>query len=660
MSALALALSVGLATASPPTSLDNDLDEALQSAGLSRASARFDANLLRFFRESEFSTPLYEAINENPWRAPFLVGVLRSQLEDPAAKPSDRLSSMGRLMGLGSRRTLLGNPIQAAVDAAAKPGALGKVLEAMRLRGLLASPPPSTASVPEPVQKAAALVLQTALDTIASRRAAFRGVDLDAAFRQTASPGSSDEPEAVRRDLDLARQVDLKYLFSGSHDLTLAATTAAEWVGSVDPKLAYEFSAKTLWGKIVLSGGRDSRHAAEPALLIIDTGGDDEYLGAAANRSASNWLSVCIDSCGNDRYLSDAALRTASATTWSGRKKTAGYGPAAALYGVAVLVDLKGSDLYRSHRPGIGSATYGVAALVDAEGDDQYDGYINAEGYAYHGLGLLEDAKGNDRYTAMNQAQGHGGVRGFGLLLDREGSDAYVGDDATLDFPAPQTKDHNVSMMQGAAYGRRADYLDAHSLSGGIGALIDVQGDDSYSCGVFGQGIGYWEGVGILLDGSGSDQYFGQWYVQGASAHFAVGYLQDDLGNDSYRAMMNMAQGAGHDFGPGYLLDLAGDDRYEAPNLSLGAGNANGMGLLYEASGNDTYESKGLTLGKASESAKGSLRERALCLGVFVDLGGQDAYPSAATWASNAKSVANWTARREPASESQVGVFLDR
>jgi hypothetical protein len=214
-------------------------------------------------------------------------------------------------------------------------------------------------------------------------------------------------------------------------------------------------------------------------------------------------------------------------------------------------------------------------------------------------------------------------------------------------------------MAQGAGYGYRSDYLTGHSLSGGIGILYDAGGKDSYLCGVFGQGTGYWEGVGVLWDEKGDDRYQGMWYVQGAAAHYAFGYLEDIAGNDTYIAEMNMALGAGHDFSVGMMLDRAGGDTYSAPNLSLGAGNANGIGVFADLLGNDKYTSTGLTLGKASEATRGSIRERALCLGLFIDLDGADTYPPAASWAKNGARTANWTDRGPFPPESQVGVFWD-
>jgi hypothetical protein len=53
------------------------------------------------------------------------------------------------------------------------------------------------------------------------------------------------------------------------------------------------------------------------------------------------------------------------------------------------------------------------------------------------------------------------------------------------------------------------------------------------------------------------------------------------------------------------------------------------------------------------------VRERALCLGVFMDLDGNDVFPAAATWAKNGARVANWTDRGPFPAESHVGVFWD-
>jgi hypothetical protein len=371
-------------------------------------------------------------------------------------------------------------------------------------------------------------------------------------------------------------------------------------------------------------------------------------------------MSVLVDTNGDDKYLSSMDLQNTEVAKYADRKKNGSFGPASAAFGVSVLLDSGGSDLYRTTRPGLGSAFMGVSVLEDSSGDDIYDAYTNSEGFGWFGIGILDDWKGSDKYTVFNQGQGFGGVSGFGAILDRLGDDTYTANDTVIDFPSPQTDKHNVSMAQGAASGRRADYIDGHSLSGGIGLLMDEAGKDKYSCGVFGQGCGYWEGTGLLLDEAGDDEYLGQWYVQGAAAHFAIGFLHDSGGSDVFTGVLNMAQGAGHDFSVGMLIKNGGADTYHAPNLSLGASNANGIGIFVDTMGDDTYDSSGISLGRSAEATKGSLRERALGLGVFMDTGGSDKYPAGASWATNGNRQVNWMDKRPSPDESQCGIFWDR
>jgi hypothetical protein len=370
---------------------------------------------------------------------------------------------------------------------------------------------------------------------------------------------------------------------------------------------------------------------------------------------------VVIDTSGSDKYVSDPALETTALNKWSGRKGGGNLpGPGGALFGYSVLIDSQGNDLYRTHRPGLGSARLGLGVLLDKSGDDTYDAYQDSEGFGMFGGGILEDVSGKDVYRGFMQVQGCGQTGGFGYLVDRSGDDQYIAEDQAIDFPSPQSAQHNVSMAQGAGNGRRADYLEGESLAGGVGVLFDQAGADIYTSAVFGQGVGYWMGVGALWDDGGNDVYNGLWYVQGAAAHFAIGFIEDAAGTDSYVAPMNMAQGAGHDFSVGMLLDRLGDDTYKAPNLSLGAGNANGIGIFVDFAGADKYDSSSVTLGKAADAPVNTLRSRSLCLGAFLDLGGTDTYPPVASWAKNSTPTANWTGRSPTPQESQLGVFFDR
>lgn len=662
MNTLLVAVAISLVTAQDPISLDKRFDDALGVAGLSTKTARFDPGILGQYGQGEFSTMLFDSAHLHPWRTPFYVDMYRRQIATTRNNPIGTLSALSRLTGDGSRRALLGNPIAGAEQLSAEPDALRTALGRLRSEGLMTGAVPSQINAPVEVKRAAALIVFAALDSVRYRRAAFADVlDLGEAYdREINVQPTEDDPQIYQQLVSFYRTVEMNYLYAAAQDMAAAVEKAEGILKTVPETESYDVNIATVWGDIVLSGGGDSTHDVEESFILFDTGGRDTYVNPASNQSIANWLSVCIDTDGNDLYVSDKALLTTTVESWPDRGKEREIpGPASAMFGLSFLIDSEGDDIYRTHRPGLGSATFGVAMMVDKSGADTYDAYADAQGFAKFGVGVLEDHEGDDRYLGFTQVQGVGITAGVGALIDREGDDVYIANDTVIDFPSPQSPEHNVSLSQGAGYGFRSDYLTGHSLSGGVGLLYDQAGDDEYECAVFGQGVGYWESIGMLIDEKGNDKYHGLWYVQGGSAHYAIGYLEDMEGDDTYVADMNMAQGAGHDFSIGYLLDHSGDDLYTAPNLSLGAGNANGIGVFVDFAGNDEYITRGTTLGKANPATKGSIRERALCLGVFIDLGGSDTYPLATDWAVNGVRVVNWTDQGTYPAESQVGVFWD-
>ncbi len=647
MSATALCMAM-LSMVQTVSILEQDLETALGTVGLSTKTARFDSNLMRFFGGGEFRTPFFDACFENPWRIPFFAETLRRDFGTMAGRASESMSLGARLCGYGTRRTLLGDSVKALVDATQQPGSLKRKVEDLKAKGIVKGAVPDFSSVPSEVQQATTMVLTAAEQAATFRQLAFSGVsDMTGAFTLLSSPESA-EAQAFARNHRLMKAVDMSYLAAGGHDFIAASQGAFTQMLSGGTTKAFDVEFETTWGWVRLCGGKSETHPDRPTLLIIDTSGNDTYLGVPTTSTVSNFASVILDVSGNDSYLADPSQANSSMANWTKRKEaTRKPGTAGALMGFSVLIDGEGDDLYRTHRPGLGSGRFGIAALVDRSGNDTYDGYADSLGFGHFGIGILDDLKGDDRYFSFTQSQGCGLTMGFGYLADRDGGDVYASNDGQIDFASPQSAEHNVSMSQGAGNGRRADYLDGHSLAGGVGILYDPAGIDRYSCGVFGQGVGYWMGVGMLWDSQGIDTYTGQWYVHGAAAHFAIGFLEDETGNDNYNAPMNMAQGAG-------------DDQFRAPNLSLGAGNANGIGIFVDLFGNDTYESSGITLGKSAEATKQSLRSKALSLGVFFDGNGSDKYPAAATWATNGVRVPNWMDKGSSPSEGQMGVFWDR
>lgn len=648
-------------------------DRALAQLGLNKQTARFNPLDLQLYGGGDYRLPFFDSLHQDPWRVPFAVQTLRRDCLQNATNAASLLSAASLRLSEGTRRTLISDPTEALkrkADGSKQP--LYEAVGAIYLAAGQKIPPEATwvtqlAAVPMQVQKSVAYLLLTMVEARRWRDLAFHEAfaqgNAQSLFEMLCQPPA--ESEKLQEAFNVAywrlvRAVDLKALFAGAHDLILVSERVATELRKTSISDGFRVDIPTPYGIVALHDGRADTYNRQKYLLIVDAGGNDTYLGVGGTASADHPLTVVIDLKGNDRYLQDASMASRAIAEVPDRK-TRRISPCigGAVFGYAFVLDVEGDDLYRSLGITQGGTAFGVGVLVDSAGDDRYECYVNAQGGADWGIGLLIDRAGNDRYHCFSMAQGYGGTKGYGLLLDVDGNDTYIAEEQVLDFPSPQTDKHNVSMAQGAGYGRRADYTDGHSLAGGIGVLVDGAGNDRYSCGVFGQGVGYWYGLGILSDGSGDDVYEGVWYVQGASAHFAIGILEDTSGDDRYVATMNMAQGAGHDFSLGWLIELGGNDVYRAPNLSLGGGNANSIGIFWDAAGDDRYEVQpSITLGRSNIGTRGSLRERALCLGLFCDTGGKDTYPESLPFA---RDNALWTqpGASQPPMRLEYGAGID-
>ncbi|MFQ5830169.1 MAG: hypothetical protein ACE5JD_13585, partial [Candidatus Methylomirabilia bacterium] len=593
----------------------DSVTSALKETGLTWETVRFNREAMAIFGGGGgVSSPLFELLHEH-WRLipPYTDSLLESR--------ERWLTSLGRaivsgsgLIGGKTARGSLGDPLAESHQLVQEESALysaiarihqerGDALTPEEERRLAAA----TEAVPDQVARDVALLLYTALEAARWRDLAFRQVDK---LEETAAQEERvdlHDPGSDFAGYDLIFQVDYSALFTGAANLGLALDEAIPRLDRADLGTPFSFRWESPLGVILLSGSEMvNRHGDESYLLLIDFGGDDSYT-KGGGASVSLPVSILIDLDGNDTYTGETGQ------FGSGR------------FGYGVLLDLAGDDSYVVEKMGLGFGRYGVGVLKDKDGRDSYEADALAQGAGAMGIGILMDTEGDDRYRAFQFSQGFGYVKGFGLLLDGEGNDQYVADDREIRYPSEQTSEHNASFSQGAGLGHRAD--DGHSLRGGVGLLLDVAGDDRYSAGVFAQGAAYWYGTGLLLDAAGDDSYQGVWYVQGSAAHFGLGVLRDFAGQDAYRASHHVALGAGHDFSLGFFMDQQGDDRYEAPTLSLGAANANGLGIFIERAGNDRYKTRGDSLGFARITASpSSFRGSLLCLGLFLDLGGDDIY----------------------------------
>lgn len=674
------------ATAFGQLQTDALFKEVLAQANLTPQEVRFDPRLFDYFFRTQHATPLFEMLLRDPLRLPYYAERLRNSLVGAVGRPVAAVESGAGVIGVSMRRTLTGDPLQSLREQANAPDALeNAVLELYKAAN--APMPPAVReqlqraqkTLPELAQRQAAFLVYVAIEARRWRDAALRDLtpeEQNALFKLLSLPIKefeatlgSTEPNTELLLLERAlEKVDLSRLLAGGHDSALAVQQAVEAFQKADAPTKealgkpFEFNLDTPWGRIRLCGGGNDAHPRLPYLLLLDTGGDDTYYGGGATLALENAASFLIDLAGNDRYGDDADTLGKPLVEREGRGGKGGAAFGGATLGYAIVADLAGDDVYRTQSMGLGAARFGVGMLLDLQGSDTYDAYAFAQGAALAGVGALIDREGRDQYACFYESQGYGGVKGFGALLDALGDDAYTAHPTPVEFPSPQTAERNVSMAQGAGYGRRADYIDGCSWAGGVGVLIDVQGNDRYACGVFGQGVGYWGGVGMLIDLQGDDVREGVWYVQGASAHFAIGYLEDRLGNDRYLAAMNMAMGAGHDFSIGYLMEFDGNDEYNAPSLALGGANANGIGVFVDLAGDDLYQARRneANLGRANPIGRGTLRERGFALGLFLDAAGNDSYPPNVEFAGNARNWIIWAIQNERPNESQLGLGMDK
>ncbi len=263
--------------------------------------------------------------------------------------------------------------------------------------------------------------------------------------------------------------------------------------------------------------------------------------------------------------------------------------------------------------------------VVEIAGDDTYAAGFAASRSLDSPIVCVVDLAGNDRYRddGVESTPSFGaGIFGLGALVDLAGDDEYAAAESSL----------------GCGYGRRADLGDGHSLAGGVGLLIDGDGDDEYQAQVWAQGCGYWWGLGILEDRAGNDRYRNGKYSSGAAAHFAIGIHVDLAGDDQYNlgnaTAKNQFQGHARDGSIGIFIDGGGKDQYEFRSHCAGSGDLGSIGLFWDRRGRDHYLYEPLPLGDSPWNATPPAASAAT-----IASGACSAAPRLGAWASTAPST---------------------
>lgn len=438
---------------------------------------------------------------------------------------------------------------------------------------------------------------------------------------------------------DIARVLDEHSLWYGCLKALQALQDARRELAALRPRAlpAFRLDLPTRWGRVVIANAEDQAVVVDDALLAVRFGRGPTRgsVGATApDRSLSLCLLMDEASAGDIGLPADSDPRADSHR---------GLEVAAGVLGCGVVYSAGAHDtVYRCSDVGLGAGVFGLGALVDEGGNDAYAAASVAQGAGLFGAGLLLDAAGDDRYDlAEGDGQGFGGPGGIGLLCDRSGADRYRAE--PLASKAGRGDYHSehavaVSNAQGVGSGRRGDGSDGHSWAGGLGGVIDVDGDDTYIAGNFSQGLGYWYGTGFLYDGGGDDRYESVYFTQGSGAHFAIGALVDESGNDVHELGHNAgaAYGFGWDVVNAFLIDRgAGNDRYEAKIISTGLAEVRSNAFFVDEGGDDTYVLSLKTKGFGDVDTRSSYetpRRHVLFptlldqVGLFLDLGGKDTY----------------------------------
>ena len=605
------------------------MPELLQRAGAAASRGAPDLTGLDASPTRDQQLPFFRAVMAAPLDAPYRVGVLGDSFRAAAKSPRELIGWAGALSGARLQRPAdfgMGS-VEARLRTAPDPLAAGLAWMASTKVGAGWVPVlPDHAQLPNPLRYELARVLAAMSQSHRFLQRAFErfppGVTPQLLRRQALDDRLTPfETPDYRQLLPL---VEREAVLAGMLDLVGAVDRLQSFVKKEATLPSVSWSLQTPFGWVVVdTTGRNNRHQLRDSLLVLDVGGDDDYEFLA--QGDTHTISVLLDHLGNDRYTTAAP----------------GADPSSATLGFGILWDTEGDDRYLGTQQAQASALFGSALLVDGGGSNRFVASSRSQAHAIGGVAVLLSAGGGDEFIAQTYSQATGGPGGVAVLVDTGGNDRYTLTALPLVRPSPQLPDRNTSMGQGAGYGMRGVFFDGRSTAGGIGMLLDLAGNDRYEAQVFAQGVGYYEGLGMLLDDGGNDRFEGAWYAMGASAHYAAGvFLKRGVGSDVYRSTHEMVLGTGNDLSVGVFVDEGGDDEYAVGDLSLGAAYANGTGIFVDGAGNDRYTVVSATcraLGAAHQHEWGNPREKLPNLGLFLDLGGVDSYPTHCVRAANNK-----------------------
>ncbi|MCD6594739.1 hypothetical protein J7L68_03595 [bacterium] len=217
------------------------------------------------------------------------------------------------------------------------------------------------------------------------------------------------------------------------------------------------------------------------------------------------------------------------------------------------------------------------AVIIDLGGDDEYRASAGGTDTILQ-FSVAIDLGGNDVYWSDESFSFGSALGGVGILIDLDGDDHY------------RSLHHNL----GAGVF-------------GWGILWDTNGDDVYVGHTGVEGVGF-VGGGLLYDTEGNDRYEAHLYSQAFGYVGGIGVIDDIDGNDSYICTgatidklryadhnVTLSQGFGYGYRPdwsggiGFIIEHAGNDVYVSDIFGQAASYWFALGSIYDMSGNDSY-----------------------------------------------------------------------
>ncbi|HTQ11500.1 MAG TPA: hypothetical protein VMI31_15655, partial [Fimbriimonadaceae bacterium] len=340
----------------------------------------------------------------------------------------------------------LDNPLEAADKLMAfhRSGAtkdLATLIQAARTQGLndptslaiaVANRPadPSLAKLPAPLRHPIKKLVDSVADANSIIKRAISGISReDARYLTETLPLYANEDPSIKFSFTKRTTYDANKILALIDKIDLVAIRAAgEMLAANVEKIRPELQ----------SAAKAVRQPVDLKLWI-----DGLRVDVSANKDvvhSDRDAVVMVDLGGNSLFKGrcGAGIGYASVLLAIGGNKTfevPDLNLGAGILGVGLAYDIGGNDTFRCQSICLGAGLAGVGGFYREGGNDNYKCVSLGEGYGEFGLGILQDTAGDDYYDGAYNCQGAARTGGVGWLVDLEGNDIYRAGGLILNSP---------------------------------------------------------------------------------------------------------------------------------------------------------------------------------------------------------------------------------